>query len=163
MPNFREAVEFVLKNEGGYSKDPYDPGGETKFGISKRSYPDLDIPSLTMEEAMTIYQTNWWSRYHYTRIESQQLATKILDMSVNMGPKKAHKIVQRALNTILHCKLKVDGILGDKTFSALNSVKDVEQTHRAMSHYQAKFYESLWTRVKKLTRFKRGWLRRAFL
>ena len=163
MSNFREAVEVVLKNEGGYVSDPNDPGGETKFGISKRSFPDLDIKNLTREEAIDIYLNNWWSRYNYAWINSIEISKKILDMSVNMGPKQAHKIVQRALNTILDCKLKVDGILGNKTFAAIDLVKDPEQLHRAMSHYQAKFYENLWTRVKKLTRFKRGWLRRAFL
>jgi len=36
---FLKAVEMVLAHEGGYVNDPNDPGGETKYGISKRSYP----------------------------------------------------------------------------------------------------------------------------
>jgi hypothetical protein len=33
----------------GYVNDPSDPGGETQWGISKRSYPDVDIKALTRE------------------------------------------------------------------------------------------------------------------
>jgi lysozyme family protein len=57
---FIKAMKFVLKWEGGYTNDPNDPGGETKYGISKRSYPDLDIKNLTIEEATDIYYQNYW-------------------------------------------------------------------------------------------------------
>jgi len=36
---FLRAVAVVLDHEGGYINDLRDPGGETKWGISKRSYP----------------------------------------------------------------------------------------------------------------------------
>ena len=47
---FEDAIEFVLLHEGGYSWDPKDPGGETRFGISKKSYPNLNIKNLTEEK-----------------------------------------------------------------------------------------------------------------
>ena len=43
MAEFSLAIPIVLENEGGYVDDPNDPGGETNFGISKRSYPNVDI------------------------------------------------------------------------------------------------------------------------
>jgi lysozyme family protein len=46
---FDKAIEIILKHEGGYVNDPDDPGGETKFGITKRNYPTLNIKSLTVE------------------------------------------------------------------------------------------------------------------
>ena len=55
MKDFDKALKFVLKWEGGYSNDPNDPGGETKYGISKRSYPELDISKLTLEQAKDIF------------------------------------------------------------------------------------------------------------
>ena len=60
MKDFDKAVKFTLKWEGGYSNDPHDSGGETNFGISKRSYPDLDISKLTLKQAKEIYYQNYW-------------------------------------------------------------------------------------------------------
>ena len=53
-------VKKVLKHEGGYVNDPSDPGGETKYGISKRAFPDLDIKNLTEEQAILIYYDEYW-------------------------------------------------------------------------------------------------------
>ena len=52
---FSDAVKIVLKHEGGYVDDPVDPGGETKYGISKKAYPFLDIKNLTIKQASDIY------------------------------------------------------------------------------------------------------------
>ena len=49
--SFEQAVAMVFKHEGGYVNDPKDPGGETRWGISKRAYPDVDILRLTEDEA----------------------------------------------------------------------------------------------------------------
>jgi len=58
--SFPAAVAFVLSHEGGYSYDPQDPGGETKFGISRRAYPNIDIAALTEEGAKEIYLRDYW-------------------------------------------------------------------------------------------------------
>lgn len=58
--SFPAAVSFVIAHEGGYSLDPNDPGGETKFGISKRSHPDEDIANLTEDRAREIYCSEYW-------------------------------------------------------------------------------------------------------
>ena len=51
IDNFTRAISFVLKWEGGYVNDPADPGGKTKYGISKRYHPKVDIKALTEKEA----------------------------------------------------------------------------------------------------------------
>ena len=43
LKTFDEIIEQVLEHEGGYVDDPTDSGGETKYGISKKAYPDEDI------------------------------------------------------------------------------------------------------------------------
>ncbi len=55
MTNFEGALKFTLSWKGGLVNDPNDPGGETKYGISKRAYPELDIANLTLEQAKGIY------------------------------------------------------------------------------------------------------------
>ena len=67
MKNFNEIIEQVLEHEGGYVNDPKDLGGETKYGITKRFYPDVDIKNLTVEQAKEIYKKDYWDR---NRVES---------------------------------------------------------------------------------------------
>ncbi len=59
--NFDRAFAFVVGEEGGYVNNPADPGGETKFGISKKAYPDVDIANLTLEAAKAIYLRDYWN------------------------------------------------------------------------------------------------------
>lgn len=84
MADFQLAVALVLKHEGGYVNDPADPGGETNFGISKRSYPNVDIKALTAEAASTIYERDYWKPY-MAACSDQHLANALLDTAVNQG------------------------------------------------------------------------------
>lgn len=88
--DFLKALKFVLKWEGGYSNDPNDPGGETKFGISKRSYPELDISKLTLKQAEKIYYENYWLK---TGCQHMDFPMNIVnfDTAVNMGRSRAKK------------------------------------------------------------------------
>ena len=60
LTNFETALNFVLAEEGGYTCDPRDPGGETNMGISKRMYPGVDIKNLTIAQAAAIYKKDYW-------------------------------------------------------------------------------------------------------
>lgn len=65
--NFPRSAAFVLKQEvepghekdGSLHTDPTDPGGTTRFGISQRAYPQLDLTKLDYDGAMKIYQDRW--------------------------------------------------------------------------------------------------------
>jgi lysozyme family protein len=111
MASFELAIPTVLENEGGYVNNPNDPGGETMFGISKRSYPRLDIKNLTRDEAIEIYRTDFWK---FDGVNDQCLATKIFDSYVNMGH-TAIKLLQRLLGQAQ------DGAWGPNTQAAVNS------------------------------------------
>ena len=95
-PAFERAIARLLGDEGGYVDNPADPGGETKFGITKREYPDLDIEALTRDEAIAIYYRDWWQRYRYSELPGP-IAAKTFDLAVNIGPDHAVRCVQRAL------------------------------------------------------------------
>ena len=62
LTEFNEIIEVVLHHEGGYVNDPKDPGGETNFGIAKRSHPDVDIKNLTKDGAKEIYKEHYWDK-----------------------------------------------------------------------------------------------------
>lgn len=157
---FSKAVEALLEHEGGYQNDPNDPGGETNFGISKRSYPGLDIRSLTREQAETIYYRDWWERYGYGGIASGPIAAKVLDIAVNIGPHRAHSLLQEAVNATGGTRLAADGILGRATMGAVNAHACPEYLLSALKLGAVRYYLDL-CRAKGSTRYLAGWLRRA--
>ena len=61
MHTFPDCISHVLAAEGGLVNDPKDPGGVTKFGISQRSYPALNIRELTPDDAKALYQRDYWA------------------------------------------------------------------------------------------------------
>ncbi len=85
--DFQKAVDDLIDNwEGGYVNDPHDSGGETNFGISKRSYPDMDIKDLTREDAEEIYYRDFWMRPGVQAIADPAMRAKVFNMGVAMGP-----------------------------------------------------------------------------
>lgn len=95
--NFDVAIERVLAVEGGYTAGlAGDPGGETNFGISKRSYPNVDIKALTRDGAKAIYRTDFWLRVH-ADVMPDVIAYQALDFAVNSGIETAVRKLQAAL------------------------------------------------------------------
>jgi len=82
--NFRKSLKFTLKWEGVYTNDPHDPGGETKWGISKKEYPDLDIKNLTPELAADLYSKDYWDECGCDNLQ-YPLCTVVFDTAVNTG------------------------------------------------------------------------------
>jgi lysozyme family protein len=119
MSRFDQAINIVLKHEGGYVHDPVDPGGETKYGISKARYPNLDIYSLTKQMAKAIYKSDFWDKNNLGKINSQPVANFALDTVVHHG--YGPKLLQETANK-LGANLVVDGIIGPKTLNAINSI-----------------------------------------
>lgn len=96
MIDFLTLINRVLSHEGNYSNDPADPGGETKFGISKRSYPHLNIKDLTREEAIEIYYKDFWVPLKAS-LFSFAVQYQLLDFAVNSGIPTATRYLQRAV------------------------------------------------------------------
>ena len=154
MKSFNEIIEKVLEHEGGYVNDPKDLGGETKYGITKRFYPDVDIKNLTIEQATEIYKKDYWDK---NKVESlpQNLWHIYFDMCVNMGKRTAVKVLQRAANSMSK-ELAVDGGMGPNTIKALEGV-NVERVRA----YRVKYYVDLVNDKPRQERFYFGWFRRA--
>ena len=81
---FEPAVELILKHEGGYVNHPDDPGGETNFGIAKRSYPNLEIDKLSEDDAKRIYKEDYWDKVRGDQLHPA-VALMVFDTAVNMG------------------------------------------------------------------------------
>jgi len=153
---FDRFIEVVLKNEGGYVNDKHDPGGETKFGISKRSYPDLDIAKLSRHDAIDIYFKDYWNPL-YDEVPDKHLAFKLFDLGINMGVKRVVKALQGVL--ISHgFKIAQDGIFGRKTLEALKA--DNISADRAFYQVIEETYKNIVKRDSDKKRYLRGWLNR---
>lgn len=159
MSNFEKSIAVVLKHEGGYVNNPNDPGGETRYGITKRTYPDVDIKNLTVDQAKAIYLRDFWSPFAFDQISNDDVATKIFDTSVNVGSKRAFRFAQQAANTFGK-GLVEDGAFGPKSVSAVNSI-DPKQFLVAFRKIQSDYYKGLVDAKPNLSVFLRGWLARA--
>jgi lysozyme family protein len=144
--NFDRAVALILDIEGGYTMDPNDPGGETNFGISKRSYPDLDIKNLTAADATAIYLRDFWvpcqcATYH------NGLDLLVFDAAVNQGVSAAIRMLQTELG------VETDGVVGPATISALQRkpIATAQYAARRMLTYGLN---------PNFTRYGLGWSRR---
>jgi lysozyme family protein len=84
MSFFAAAFAIIVGAEGGYTNNPADPGGETKYGISKRAYPDEDIVNLTLERAQELYKRDYWDKLNCDGMP-WELALINFDCAVNQG------------------------------------------------------------------------------
>lgn len=183
MSDFSIAIAEVLKHEGGLADNPADPGGATNFGVSLRyllargdldhdGLPDGDldhdgdvdaddIRRMSEVDATRIYRSGWWDKYAYGSIRDQAVATKVLDMAVNMGARQAHKLLQRACNDCgVKPALADDGVIGPRTIQNVNSVYAAP----LLKHLRARcltFYSEIITRNPELAVFRAGWEKRA--
>lgn len=142
--DFDTAFAKLIGHEGGYVNNPADPGGETKFGISKRAYPDVDIASLTVESAKVIYRRDYWND-----AIPPALAFQVFDASVNSGKRQAMKFLQRAVGA------HDDGVLGPETLLKLGSMP----VGVAVARFNAERLEFM-AALPTWGDFGRGWARR---
>ena len=130
--------------EKGYVNDADDPGGETKYGITKRWFPDVDIKNLTPEAARELRRIHYWEAPGIARVAAidPSVAIRLYDLGVNCGTATAIRMLQRAVNVVCagHVKpsraakwrqvvaritrgktIKVDGIIGPVTLSVMQA------------------------------------------
>lgn len=162
--NFEMAVNDILLHEGGYINHPTDPGGETKYGISKRSYPNLDIKNLTEEQAVAIYYKDYWLVNHLEEIHNQDVATKFLNLFVNVGKKSAERVICRALRA---CGFKYDeqNINLNDLINATNIMSEKSRILELLSALRSEtagYYRILSVEKPALKAFLKGWLNRAY-
>ena len=156
--SFEEMVDRSIVREGGskLTRDPDDPGGTTKYGISQRAHKDVDIENLTHEKAVSIYNEHYVKPSKAATFPSE-LQEIYLDMVVNMGYSRAVKVVQQATNA-KGAKLVVDGKLGPKT---LQAIKDKRLEAERLTAYRILYYSKLITKRPTLEKYYFGWYRRS--
>lgn len=114
VTTFALALELVLGVEGGFVHHPMDNGGETKFGISARAHPGIDIRSITLDEAKRIYWRDYALPIQFESLAeiSESVAIATFDAAVHHGPSQASRFLQRAAGMD---NGGLDGVVGPKT------------------------------------------------
>jgi lysozyme family protein len=150
------AIDLVIRLEGGYVNDPRDPGGETKYGISKKAHPNEDIANLTVERAREIYRADYWNPTAARVYDiSPRLAAVLFDSAVNQGNGAAVQMLQAVLD------VEADGIIGQRTVAALQDAIDQHGEGWVIAQFQA-------ARVRRYAgnrdwpTYGRGWMVRVF-
>ena len=148
--SFDKAFQLTVGLEGGYSNNPADPGLETKYGISHRAYPDIDIKSLTLDQARDIYRRDYWQAASCDSMP-ERIGHLVFDCAVHHGVKTAIKLLQRAL------KVADDGEFGPITRGTLTA-RDTNETADLLMAQRMLYLMtcSAWPT------YKLGWAKRCF-
>lgn len=154
--SFIIAVNQVLKNEGGLANKKHDKGGLTKYGITKQYYPHLDIRNLTKQQAIDIYQKDYWQKIKGDWIKHQSVANYLLDTSIHIGVSGSVKILQN----ILDVTTDRYGVIDHNTLNALNMMepKDILSKYKV---HKVRYLSKICIRDNTQCRFLPGWIKRA--
>lgn len=145
--DFDTAFTRLVGNEGGYVNDPRDPGGETKFGISKRSYHDVNIATLTVDGAKAIYYRDFWKPLADAH---PAIKFQVFDFAVNSGMQTAIRKLQAAIG------VADDGHWGPVSAAALQAM-DVSDVIMLFVAERLDF----WRKLQTWPTYGSGWAGRA--
>ncbi len=153
---FEEALEHVLKHEGGYVNHKLDKGGITNLGVTiavweewiGRESSEDEMRSLTPADVSTLYKRKYWDR-----VKGDDLPAGVnycvFDAAVNSGTGRAAKWLQEAVGAV------PDGAIGAKTLAKVAS-HDADSLVNAYCDVRLNFLKSL----KTFDTFGKGWSRR---
>jgi lysozyme family protein len=173
--DFNTAYDTVLGKEAGYSNDPRDSGGATKYGITEavaRAFGFfLPMNMLTLEKAKAIYRAKYWDALQLDEVArlAPVVAGELFDTAVNLGTGQAGTFLQRALNVLnkeasWYPDVLADGRIGPMTLAALREYMGRRADEgqivlmRALNALQGAFYVELAERRGKDEAFVYGWL-----
>ncbi len=173
MADFKQALELILKNEGGYVFDKDDPGGETYKGVARNmnskwrgwvsidmmkkqaGFPkNLDQNADLQEDVENFYERNYWDRIQGDSINSQAIANSIFDFAVNAGVASSSSLAQMVVDAT------VDGVIGNKTVQLINSFSE-ELFLASFTIAKISRYLAIVEKRPTSRKYLYGWVRRA--
>lgn len=168
--NFSTISPIILRHEGGYANRASDKGGPTNHGIAwdtwkKYSKEDLgveptleNLKKITPEQAEVIYKKRYWDPSGFNDIKDPKLALMSYDWSITSGG--AGKQIQKLLNSQYGQNLKVDGVIGPDTISAMNSIEDSGKLTNSIAEIRKQYYTNLTISDPKNLPNLNGWINR---
>ncbi len=161
MAEAKKLKPFILRWEGGYSNDPVDRGGATNKGITIATFRHYyganatieQLKALTDEQWMRIFLCGFWNPFKADYIANQSVANICVDWAWASGTGTAIRKVQSLLG------VKVDGIVGEKTLSAINN-SNQRLLFTRIKLARLRFVEAIVNRDPRQRKYINGWKRR---
>ena len=161
MNRFNKFLNYIFKVEGGYTDDKNARGGKTTWGITEEEARDFgytgDMQNLTKDFAKNIYLKKYYLGNKLDKIIDDRVALSIFDWAVNSG-RRGIKKAQIVANKF-GANLVIDGIIGNKTLEAINSMNP-EEFLKEYHELQRTFYKNLAAKDSTQEDFLKGWLNR---
>jgi len=149
---FVAVVTFVISVlEDPLGTGNTDSGGLTRWGISQKAHPDVDVANLTKDEAIRIYHDEYWMPARCDLLP-RALALQFFTAYINMKPQRAIKCLQLA------SRVRVDGLLGPVTIAAVQRFRSPADLRARFSAECVKFYVDLIRRIPFYEQYLSGWL-----
>lgn len=153
---FEEALEHVLRHEGGFVNHKLDKGGITNLGVTiavweewiGRESSEDEMRNLKPEDVADLYKKLYWDRVKGDDLPSG-VNYCVFDAAVNSGTGRAAKWLQDAVGAV------PDGAIGAKTLAKV-AAHDADSLVNAYCDVRLNFLKSL----KTFDTFGKGWSRR---
>lgn len=171
-----KSLVVIFGHEGGLQCDPADPGnwtggkvgvgrqGCTKYGIATNSYPTTNIRKLSLEQAATIYKRDYWTPLHLSELESQGLATEVLDTAVNCGVGTAANMLVELVNIFGPANYKLKGTVNSEQIEWINKYTRKKTNrvtfYKALNVLQGERYLYILQRNNKMMKYSNSWFSR---
>ena len=136
MAELKIMFPFIIDHEGGknaHTNDPLDSGGETRCGVTRKTFGQIVEDSDDRFAAMVGGDDDWQLVIQYfanmvcfSQINSQRIANDLLDWVWGSGKHNPEYDVQQLINSCFDEHISVDGNLGPLTIAAIN--RDDEQS-----------------------------------
>lgn len=154
--NCQRAIDFViyLEDKSGIGKVTVDNGGVTKWGISQRAFPNLNIAALTREDAVRLYEEHYWAPLRCDALP-WPLAAFVFDAAVNQGQGAAALLLQTSLG------VDADGEIGPKTLARVKEYVSPKAQAALAAEFMARRVVRYVDTVN-FTENGRGWMTRLF-
>lgn len=154
--NFAQALQAVLKHEGGYVNNPKDPGGMTNLGCTKAVWEEhcghpvdeKSMRALTPADVAPLYKRKYWDKVQGDELPSG-IDYLVFDTAINSGPGRAAKLLQSCVG------VEPDGGIGPKTLAAVRAF-DAKQLVADYSKRRLSFMMD----IPAWPTFGKGWTRR---
>ena len=167
MANVNDLAPLILKWEGGFVNDPKDRGGATNMGVTLNTWKRVgydkngdkridvkDLKLLSKEDVVKkVLKPYYWDKWRADEINNQSIANILVDWVYTSGKYGITK-VQAMLN------LKPDGVVGNKTLSAINNYPNQRQLFQRIKNERLAFIDRIVKNNPSQRRFLKGWKNR---